>query len=78
MIDTLLKNRSKFIPPKVWKDLKLQDRNYFVITLHRPANVDKEEKLEELIQEIINNSQGLPIIFPAHPRTAKILSNSRY
>ena len=47
-----------------------------MITLHHPANVDKEEKLEELIQEIINSSQGLPVIFPAHPRTAKILSNS--
>jgi UDP-N-acetylglucosamine 2-epimerase (non-hydrolysing) len=45
------------------------------MTLHRPANVDEEEKLKNLIQEIINNSHKLPLIFPVHPRTAKILDN---
>jgi UDP-N-acetylglucosamine 2-epimerase (non-hydrolysing) len=44
------------------------------MTLHRPANVDEDEKLKVLIDEIISNSQGLPLIFPAHPRTAKILA----
>ena len=45
------------------------------MTLHRPANVDGEEKLKELLTEIINNSQGLPIIFPVHPRTQKNLES---
>src|SRR5690606_12733087 len=45
------------------------------MTLHRPANVDEEEKLKELMDEIVNNSQNLPLVFPVHPRTAKILSN---
>lgn len=45
-----------------------------MITLHRPANVDEEGKLKHLMDEIINNVNGLPIIFPVHPRTAKILS----
>ncbi len=46
-----------------------------VMTLHRPANVDEEYKLKELLEEIIAHSQALPLVFPVHPRTAKILAN---
>jgi UDP-N-acetylglucosamine 2-epimerase (non-hydrolysing) len=42
------------------------------MTLHRPANVDQAEKLRSLIHEITSNTEGLPVIFPVHPRTAKI------
>lgn len=75
MIDTLLKNRSKFIKPKVWNELKLEPGKYIVMTLHRPANVDEEEKLKYLIDEIIKNSHDFPLVFPVHPRTAKILEH---
>lgn len=74
MIDTLLKNISRLKQPVVFNELALKPNEYFVITLHRPANVDEEGKLKELMDEIINNVNGLPIIFPVHPRTAKILS----
>lgn len=75
MIDTLLKNRSRFVKPAIWDALKLESGKYVVMTLHRPANVDEESKLKYLMQEIINNSHGLPLIFPVHPRTAKILEH---
>jgi len=75
MIDTLLKQRPLFRKPAVWDKLGLQERQYFVMTLHRPANVDEEGKLKDLMNEIINNSNDLPLVFPVHPRTAKILSN---
>lgn len=74
MIDTLLKNLPRLKQPAVWNEFGLQSQQYFVITLHRPANVDEEGKLKNLMDEIINNVEGLPIIFPVHPRTAKILS----
>lgn len=74
MIDTLLKHRHRFEKPPIWSELNLQKNEYLVMTLHRPANVDVDEKLKVLINEIISNSQGLPLIFPAHPRTAKILA----
>lgn len=73
MIDTLLKNKPRLQKPSFWEQLDLLDKNYLVITLHRPANVDDEQKLKELISEIINNSKDLPLIFPVHPRTRKIL-----
>ena len=73
MIDTLLKKRSNFKQPKVWKRLNLRDRSYIVMTLHRPANVDEESQLKDMIDEIIANTKDLPLVFPVHPRTAKIL-----
>ncbi len=75
MIDTLIKHRSRFTKPAVWDQIGLQEGKYIVITLHRPSNVDEESKLIDLIDEIIKHSHDLPLVFPVHPRTAKILSN---
>lgn len=74
MIDTLLKHRSRFQAPAIWQELHLQEKSYFVMTLHRPANVDEESKIKALLKEIMTNTQNLPIIFPVHPRTAKIIN----
>jgi UDP-N-acetylglucosamine 2-epimerase (non-hydrolysing) len=75
MIDTLLKQRPRFTKPRIWDDLGLEKNQYIVMTLHRPANVDEEDNLKKLLDEIINNSKSLPLIFPVHPRTAKILES---
>lgn len=75
MIDTLLKQMPNFKAPQVWNDLSLKEKEYIVMTLHRPANVDEENLLKDMISEIILHSENIPIIFPVHPRTAKILNN---
>jgi UDP-N-acetylglucosamine 2-epimerase (non-hydrolysing) len=75
MIDTLLANQHRFQAPVFWEAMNLTPKNYFVMTLHRPANVDEGQKLKALIQEIVVNAKGLPIIFPIHPRTAKIFTD---
>lgn len=74
MIDTLLKNKNNFSKPEIWDFLNLQKKEFLVMTLHRPANVDEASKLKELINEIIAHSHNLPLIFPVHPRTAKIIA----
>ncbi|MGV3461110.1 MAG: non-hydrolyzing UDP-N-acetylglucosamine 2-epimerase [Flavobacterium sp.] len=74
MIDTLQANRSKFRKPDFFDDKGLEKGKYLVMTLHRPANVDEGSKLKALIDEIVSNVEGLPIIFPIHPRTAKIFT----
>lgn len=73
MIDTLLKQRPRFVQPECWNEQNLEMGNYMVMTLHRPANVDEESKLKNLIQAIVDHSQGLKLIFPVHPRTRQIL-----
>jgi len=75
MIDTLLKHRPHFQKPPVWDELNLEKGKFIVMTLHRPANVDEEAKLKELLDEIIKHSKNLPLVFPVHPRTAKILKS---
>ena len=75
MIDTLLANRARFRKPSVYDELGLSEKNYVVMTMHRPANVDEEAHLKALMEQIITNVHGLPIIFPIHPRTAKIFYN---
>ena len=75
MIDTLLVNRSRFRRPAVFDELQLTDGQYIMMTMHRPANVDEEAHLKALMEQIITNVHGLPIIFPIHPRTAKIFYN---
>ena len=70
MIDTLLANRARFRKPQIWDELGLKEKQYIVMTMHRPANVDEETHLKALMEQIITNVRGLPIIFPIHPRTA--------
>ena len=72
MIDTLLANRSRFRKPEVWDELGLKPQEFVVMTMHRPANVDEENHLRAMMEQIIDNVHGLPVIFPIHPRTAKL------
>ena len=73
MIDSLLFNMSRFSPPEVWKELDLQPGGYFVLTLHRPNNVDGLRTLSKILDAISAGTRGLPVLFPVHPRTSKIL-----
>ena len=74
MIDSLVKNISKINKPKIFDNLNLINKEYFILTLHRPANVDNNEVLKNILIEIDKNVSNKKIIFPIHPRTKKILS----
>lgn len=76
MIDTLINSRPRFRKPPIWNELQLEAKNYIVLTLHRPNNVDDSANLQRLLDEIINSSGGLPVVFPVHPRTRKVLGSS--
>lgn len=73
MIDTLEKFKSKLIKPNFWDSIKLEKNNYLLLTIHRPANVDDNEKIKGYLAQILENSSGLPIVFPVHPRTQKVI-----
>jgi UDP-N-acetylglucosamine 2-epimerase (non-hydrolysing) len=75
MIDTLIKHRNRFLKPMIWDEIGLSEGEYIVMTLHRPANVDEEEQLGDLMNEIIRHSGEKQLVFPVHPRTAKILNH---
>ena len=69
MIDTLLAQEKNFAAPNFWEEFCLEPGKYLVLTLHRPSNVDSKEQLSEMIGILENNTNGLPVIFPVHPRT---------
>ena len=48
--------------------------SFAVLTLHRPSNVDSSEKLESLLNVIEEVAERLPVVFPVHPRTQKIIA----
>lgn len=73
MIDTLLRFKPKFKAPEIWKKLSLEPKQYFILTLHRPVNVDEEIQLKNTINAVLKNTYNLPIIFPVHPRTAELI-----
>lgn len=73
MIDTLLANLERLRPPAFVDALGLQPGEYFVTTLHRPANVDTADAFARLLQAIGDGTRGLPVVFPVHPRTARTL-----
>lgn len=72
MIDTLLANRARFVKPAIYDEIHLQEKRYVVMTLHRPANVDEQVHLRATIEAIVDHVKGEPIIFPIHPRTARL------
>lgn len=75
MIDTLLANKNRLVKPAIWDELKLVTNQFIVMTLHRPTNVDEPQKMKTIINSILKNVQGIPVIFPIHPRTAKIFAS---
>ena len=74
MIDTLLKNKKRFIKPSIWDELGLEQKN-IVLTLHRPSNVDEVQQLKSLITQIVTLGKAYPIIFLVHSRTKKIIED---
>ena len=68
MIDTLQKFESKFYLPQIWKSFNLKSKNYFVLTLHRPSNVDQNEFFFEMLNIIDKEAVKFPVIYPVHPR----------
>ena len=73
MIDTLLANMERLSKPAFFDELGLKPRSYFVMTMHRPANVDSGSTFTKLLDAIITGTRGEPVVFPVHPRTAKTM-----
>ncbi len=74
MIDTLLANLERLRAPPFWAEAGLRPGGYFVVTLHRPANVDDPGAFARMLDAIGTGTRGLPVVFPVHPRTAKTLA----
>jgi UDP-N-acetylglucosamine 2-epimerase (non-hydrolysing) len=74
MIDSLLFALDKTNPNSVLAKFDLKPKEYVLVTLHRPTNVDEPEKLKEFLNIFKHLSKSRKIIFPVHPRTRKNIS----
>jgi len=72
MIDTLLRFVKRSDGSDIMRRLGIEPP-FAVMTLHRPSNVDDEGALRRILAALERIGQDLPIIFPAHPRTVKML-----
>ena len=73
MIDSLLTSLERARNSRVLEDLRLQKENFAVLTLHRPSNVDEEATLGRILDALAQIAGRVPIVFPAHPRTLKMI-----
>jgi UDP-N-acetylglucosamine 2-epimerase (non-hydrolysing) len=76
IVDSVYQNR-EIAKRKVdiLRDLGLQSGGYFLVTAHRAENVDSKDRLREILKgiELIGKEFSLPVIFPIHPRTRKMI-----
>ncbi|HST53279.1 MAG TPA: UDP-N-acetylglucosamine 2-epimerase (non-hydrolyzing) [Pyrinomonadaceae bacterium] len=74
MIDSLLKHLALSERSKIREELNVDGRDYCVVTLHRPSNVDDAATLGGILSALAALAARLPVVFPAHPRTRKMLA----
>lgn len=76
MIDSLVDNVERSRGRDILAKQGLGSRRFVYVTLHRPANVDREDSLREIMARLGELSAKLPVVFPIHPRTRKMLDET--
>jgi UDP-N-acetylglucosamine 2-epimerase (non-hydrolysing) len=74
MIDSLVSIQSKIDPSfenRTLEKYRLRRKQFVLVTLHRPSNVDDHDSLWKIMASLKRLSQEIPILFPVHPRTKK-------
>lgn len=81
MIDALVLNKGSFENSNILRKLSLKEKDFVLVTLHRPANVDNIENMKKImgifgkISKYLSKDKGdTEIVFPVHPRTMKMLT----
>lgn len=77
MIDTVDRLRARTDGASAARRLGLaSSREYALVTLHRPSNVDDPARLSELVDLLLRLARRLPVLFPVHARTRKRLADT--
>lgn len=78
MIDSLLDHLQNAQNSDVLSRLNLDYQNYVLLTLHRPSNVDQEETFQNILYALEQIEKRIPIIFPIHPRSRKMIERFQF
>ena len=74
MIDSLVEHLARHQDESIWAEFGVAPRQYALMTLHRPSNVDNPDILRQILDALTVLQQETPILFPIHPRTRKMLT----
>lgn len=77
MIDSLIASQTRIEASPILETIGVVPGRYAVLTMHRPANVDRPEVFERLISAITHLQREIPFVFPVHPRVRKIVEAQR-
>ncbi len=73
MVDSLRSHEQEAVRRRPWQAFDVNERDYALITLHRPSNVDSEQRLKALVETAGGIAARMPVLFPLHPRTRERL-----
>lgn len=70
---SLFYQKSKHSNSATCKHLNIETNGYALATCHRQENTDSLERLKNIVMALAEISQSMPVVFPLHPRTKKII-----
>ena len=77
MIDSLRKIKKTAQKSKILKKNGIREKKYASLTIHRPSNVDDKETLQNILNAVAVIQKEIPVVFPVHPRTMKMIMKFR-
>ena len=71
IFEVIQQHQAKIDKSTILTDLKIQEKQYFLVTMHRQENVDIYERLQGILAalESLTKIYNLPVICSLHPRT---------
>jgi UDP-N-acetylglucosamine 2-epimerase (non-hydrolysing) len=75
MIDSLLAHRERAKDLDTLENMGLVKSKYATVTIHRPSNVDDRQILTGIFEALREIAKSIPLLFPMHPRTKKMLDS---
>ena len=76
MIDSLRRCEKQARELRVWETVGMEEREYVLVTLHRPSNVDEPVRLNGIVDGLVELAGHAPAVFPIHPRTRARLAEN--
>ena len=76
VVDAVLQNLSLAAGDEtIFSRLGIEKGGYILVTAHRQENVDRRENLAGILNgiELVGNEFGVPVLYPIHPRTRKMI-----
>jgi UDP-N-acetylglucosamine 2-epimerase (non-hydrolysing) len=75
LVDVLRRTEKRALALAAWSALGMAERDYVLVTLHKPTNVEVPARLDALVEGLERLSAGTAVAFPIHPRTRALLTD---